>query len=265
MRLPLRRRNDRVERRCPACDRPTSPTATFCGHCGTELDVEHPPVPDHLDPSPRLLRLIGLAEAMAWAVAGLSVTMLWFGVTQRRLVGDLVAFRSIRTTIERLDRAEATWSSGLVVLGIGGLIAVITAAAALHRIDAIVRRHGATGLRLPSGFAIGAWFVPLGNAVLVGMVLDDLDRALRAPSVPLGQVGARRARATPWIGAGGAVLAVLGASFAWRDLQDPLSVRWVEAGANGRVGLALGLVVAYVALATVLHGLRAGLTRLSSG
>jgi hypothetical protein len=146
------------------------------------------------------------------------------------------------------NRAQASpWASVVAVVGVAALVLhIIWTWRSAH--DA--RALGRLGARLSPGWAIGAWFIPLANFVLVYILFSDLWRS-SDPSTTRGE-GWRRLPGSPlvrlWTVAyvGGALLVLVTTGLAVGGVTDVETTRALLA--VGGVVSALGTVLSIVVL-----------------
>lgn len=278
---------------CTACGRPLAPESRFCGACGTPVgdpagtpaalpgspptldDPRPPPPPPAPGSTPvgepgqvtaftrRGLRALGgWTEGLVLAVAVMQLPALWFAIRQRQLVSDLLSPDGNIRTLQDLVDAEDAWIGIVGLTFLTAIAAFVLSVIWLYRVDGQVRSLGATDLRLPRGFAIGAWFIPIANVVLLNLILSDLDRTARANGVPIGSAWRqRRTGAVVWIWTAAAAAFYVGMGMGTTGEDELISGEDAETIANGRVLGALALGVAMAAFAFYVRRVRGNLDR----
>jgi hypothetical protein len=184
-----------------------------------------------------------LQLANVFAVDNAAVYVRWHDALQAMLDGH-------NSTAQRIldDNPTQTsgWSSFAGILGVAALVLLIVWT---WRSAHNARALGRGGARLSPGWAIGAWFIPLANFVLVYVLVSDLWRSSDPASEP--GDGWRRLPGSPlvriWIVAytGGVVLlfAAMGLAVAGVTGVETTRSLLSVAGVVGAIGTALSILV----------------------
>lgn len=124
-----------------------------------------------------------LSRALTYSTFGaLLAAALLYLVYGIATVGYLIDFEpSGATSVANLAQAEPFVAEDLyfIALGIAGLASVGAAVLIViwgHLAFKVVLSRGATGTTWSPGWAIGAWFIPIGNLILPRLVLGEVDR-----------------------------------------------------------------------------------------
>lgn len=204
--------------------------------------------------------LAGWTEGVLWLVAVVQVGVLWFAVQQRLALDDIGQFPSLFELNDLID-AEDTWSSLLGLGFVGVIAALVLVIVWLYRVHGQVSSLGATGIRLPRGFTIGAWFIPLANVVLVTLMLSDYDRSARANGLPIGS--AWKQRRTPlvvWLWLVSSIAFYIGSGNGTFDDESlGLSRSDLDMLVNWRITWAFASFTAAIALALYVRRVRGNL------
>jgi hypothetical protein len=185
--------------------------------------------PSGAPPAPAAIRTIDprltlAARVALYGVAALSIASL---IATWNEIGAFDEFRRLGTATSITAVADAEQlSEGFVtlVLWVGVASAVLTLTW-WHRAYRAIATSGAIGLRWSPGWAVGGWFIPIGNLVIEKMVLDEIDRVSSA--IHAGEESWRSRRLTAvtgwWWGAwaGGLVLGIYGTTLVAGQIDAP--------------------------------------------
>jgi predicted nucleic acid-binding Zn ribbon protein len=151
--------------------------------------------------SPEGVSVLGAwTEGLVWLATALTVALVALGALQR------AAWKALATAprccnedeLDELSRAETAYTTGFGLfwlLVVAGFVVLVVWTYRAYRQAAAPDAD----LRFGRGWAIGAWFVPLANLVLVPMLLFDLWRLVSdRPERPRGR-GWRRGRGNPLV------------------------------------------------------------------
>lgn len=166
---------------CPVCAGQVSQEAFSCPHCGHPLRPV--PVPTGA-PAPRLSAATTNAVRVFMVLGGVlavaaAVTRYDFGQKVSAWLdreGQVLLGAALRAE-ERADTvAGLAFLAGFVLW----ILLIVWGNKAYHD----VRSRGATGMSWSPGWAVGGWFIPLGNAIIPKLVLGEVDRMSHPDAAP---------------------------------------------------------------------------------
>jgi hypothetical protein len=181
--------------------------------------------------------------ANVFAVDNAEVYVRWHRAFDALLDGRNDAAQRI---IDRNQAEASPWSSVLTFVAVAALVLhIIWAWRSAHNARAL----GRTGARLGPGWAIGAWFVPLANFVLVYLVFSDLWRSSDPDTEP--GDGWRRLPGSPlvrlwtvaYIGGIAILLLTMGLAVGGAIGVETTRLLLAVAGVVGAVGTVLSIFV----------------------
>lgn len=291
---------------CTSCGRDVQDGWRFCGVCGAEVQragstlsvptdgftapgdttvMPPPAAPSPLNDPARhaspmdgsatvqpaferrgLRTLAGWTEGVTWLVALVQLPALYFAVRQRTLFDDFQDDESFATLLD-LSEAEDNW------LGIFGFSILLSIASVVllmiwtYRVYGQTTSLGATEYRLPRGFAIGAWFIPFANIVLLSMMFSDIDRTTRSEQVPIGRAWRDTSTAVVvWLWTATAVGSLVALLFAGGTEENEFDVTLddLDAVINGRLAQNVFTFAATAALAWYVRKVRANTDRVTT-
>ena len=212
-----------------------------------------------------LRTLAGWTEGITWLVALVQLPALYFAVQQRTLFDDFQEDESFSTLLD-LSEAEDNW---LAMFGFSILLSIASVVLVMiwtYRVYGQTTSLGATDHRLARGFTIGAWFIPLGNIVLLSMMFSDLERTTRSEQVPIGRAWRDSATAViVWLWTATAVgsLVAIVAGGGTEENEFDVALEDLDGVINGRLAQNVFTFAATAALAWYVRRVRANTDRVT--
>ena len=133
------------------------------------------PTAPHRTVSPGLTATL---RGLYYAAAATGLGALFATVNETRRFADVVAGQS--GSLSRLRDAEEV-SAGLTGLfGLCGMVLAVLTIIWWYQSYQAIERAGVSGRSWSSGWAVGAWFIPLANLIIPRLVLSEIDRVSAA-------------------------------------------------------------------------------------
>jgi len=148
--------------------------------------------------------LSGTLQGFLWAVGGLSVvaviaSLVGF-VMFNRFWTARVGSVSEAQAADDLDAADGTINAAIGLASIASLVIFILIIIWTHQAHKATEALNPGQRSWSSGWAIGGWFIPLANAIIPKIVLNEIERIALAPRASGAVEPGWQSRSTMWIG-----------------------------------------------------------------
>lgn len=160
-----------------------------------------------------------------YAVAALSIASLIAAINEISAFDTLRLGRGGAEAVRAVADAEQL-SEGFVTLVLWvGVVTGILTIRWWHRAYRAILSAKPVGLRWSPGWAVGAWFIPIGNLIISKLILDEIDRVSRAAEAGDSDWASQpRLALTGWwwlLWVGGLVVGIYGATMLGGQIDAP--------------------------------------------